>query len=71
MSASLVGSEMCIRDRNMRNFLRRSKLELHGPRNDLGIGPRSSGRVHSVPFLQQVPNPPAKAGRRVRRRRFS
>eukprot|EP00969_Alexandrium_andersonii_P196968 8702466-Alexandrium_andersonii.AAC.1 len=35
MSASLVGSEMCIRDRKMQNCFRRSELELRGPRNDL------------------------------------
>eukprot|EP00969_Alexandrium_andersonii_P142848 6315107-Alexandrium_andersonii.AAC.1 len=44
MSASLVGSEMCIRDRNMRTCLRRSKLELRGPKNGYEIGPRSSRR---------------------------
>eukprot|EP00969_Alexandrium_andersonii_P284110 12560392-Alexandrium_andersonii.AAC.1 len=60
MSASLVGSEMCIRDRpaqfynsvlrlsgvlgswKMRNWLRRSKLELRRLRNLFKFGPRSS-----------------------------
>eukprot|EP00969_Alexandrium_andersonii_P161380 7132724-Alexandrium_andersonii.AAC.1 len=42
MSASLVGSEMCIRDRlwTMQHRFKRSELELRGPRNGLNIGPR-------------------------------
>eukprot|EP00969_Alexandrium_andersonii_P115148 5092144-Alexandrium_andersonii.AAC.1 len=41
MSASLVGSEMCIRDRSWRTRirLRRSQLELRGPRSGLKIDP--------------------------------
>eukprot|EP00969_Alexandrium_andersonii_P304637 13466012-Alexandrium_andersonii.AAC.1 len=42
MSASLVGSEMCIRDRC--SLFTRSNLERCVPRNGLEIGPRSSLR---------------------------
>eukprot|EP00969_Alexandrium_andersonii_P158451 7000293-Alexandrium_andersonii.AAC.1 len=42
----------------MRRCLRRSKLELRGPRNGLEIGTRSSGR--SAPFSAQMPNPPTR-----------
>eukprot|EP00969_Alexandrium_andersonii_P068431 3018843-Alexandrium_andersonii.AAC.1 len=55
MSASLVGSEMCIRDRStmgkMQNRSRRSNLELHRPRKDLNIGPRSSPGAVSYTHL--------------------
>ena len=44
----------------MRNCLRRSKLELRGPRNGLEIGPRSSRGVRSAPFFAQMPNLPTK-----------
>eukprot|EP00969_Alexandrium_andersonii_P040518 1776366-Alexandrium_andersonii.AAC.1 len=34
---------------NMWNCLRRSKLELRGPRNGLKVDPKSSGAVQSAP----------------------
>eukprot|EP00969_Alexandrium_andersonii_P067641 2984053-Alexandrium_andersonii.AAC.1 len=46
----------------MQNRLRRSDLELRGPRNDLKVCPRSSRRVPSAQFCAEIPNPPAKAG---------
>eukprot|EP00969_Alexandrium_andersonii_P304909 13478451-Alexandrium_andersonii.AAC.1 len=44
----------------MRNCVRRSKLELRGPRNDLKIGLQSFRRVCSAPLFAQMPNLPAK-----------
>eukprot|EP00969_Alexandrium_andersonii_P070237 3099934-Alexandrium_andersonii.AAC.1 len=41
----------------MRNCLRRSKLELRGPRNGPKIAFQSSGRVRSVRCFVQMPNP--------------
>eukprot|EP00969_Alexandrium_andersonii_P153583 6791562-Alexandrium_andersonii.AAC.1 len=40
--------------------LRRSSLELHGPRRGLEIALRSSRGVRSAPFFAQMPNPPTK-----------
>eukprot|EP00969_Alexandrium_andersonii_P084399 3722944-Alexandrium_andersonii.AAC.1 len=49
MSASLVGSEMCIRDRRERpgiqNRSTRSILELRGPAKDLDFHPKRSRPV--------------------------
>eukprot|EP00969_Alexandrium_andersonii_P088658 3911973-Alexandrium_andersonii.AAC.1 len=42
---------------NMQNHLRRSELELRGPRNGLEIGPRSSLGVRSARSFTQIPNP--------------
>eukprot|EP00969_Alexandrium_andersonii_P027609 1204664-Alexandrium_andersonii.AAC.1 len=44
MSASLVGSEMCIRD----SCLRHPQREPHSPVEDLNTCPRSSLVVHSA-----------------------
>eukprot|EP00969_Alexandrium_andersonii_P143862 6361649-Alexandrium_andersonii.AAC.1 len=55
MSASLVGSEMCIRDRNIQNRFKRSNLELRGPKNGLKIGIRSSRGVRSAPCFVEMP----------------
>eukprot|EP00969_Alexandrium_andersonii_P123780 5470352-Alexandrium_andersonii.AAC.1 len=37
---------------------RRSKLELHGPKNSLKLGPRSSRGVPSAPLFAHIPHPP-------------
>eukprot|EP00969_Alexandrium_andersonii_P341434 15092560-Alexandrium_andersonii.AAC.1 len=55
----------------MRNCLRRSKLELRRPRNDLITDPRSSGGVHSASCSVQHAESADEAGRRARRRGFS
>eukprot|EP00969_Alexandrium_andersonii_P328612 14520459-Alexandrium_andersonii.AAC.1 len=49
--------------RKTRNRVRRSELELRGPKGGLKIGPRSSRRVRSAPVLAQTPNLPMKEGR--------
>eukprot|EP00969_Alexandrium_andersonii_P153157 6772848-Alexandrium_andersonii.AAC.1 len=62
MSASLVGSEMCIRDRfrpmriqSMQNRIRRSKLELRDPGNDLKLHSRGSRPGGSASFCALSP----------------
>eukprot|EP00969_Alexandrium_andersonii_P006488 281865-Alexandrium_andersonii.AAC.1 len=49
----------------MRNCLGRSKLELHGPRSDIKIGPQSHGGMRSAPLFVQMRKLPTKraAGR--------
>eukprot|EP00969_Alexandrium_andersonii_P117921 5215621-Alexandrium_andersonii.AAC.1 len=43
-----------------RNCVRRSKLELRGPRHDLRIGTEALDGVRSVPLFAQMPNPPTR-----------
>eukprot|EP00969_Alexandrium_andersonii_P148372 6558620-Alexandrium_andersonii.AAC.1 len=45
----------------MQTRFRRSELELRGPRNGLGIGPRSSRGVHSEQLFAQIRNLPTRA----------
>eukprot|EP00969_Alexandrium_andersonii_P311283 13754900-Alexandrium_andersonii.AAC.1 len=44
----------------MRHCLRRSQLELRGPRNGLRVALRSSGGMRSALLLRQTPNLPTK-----------
>eukprot|EP00969_Alexandrium_andersonii_P372593 15482079-Alexandrium_andersonii.AAC.1 len=44
------------RSENMRTCLRRSKLELCGPRKGLETDPRSSGGVDSVSLFAHTPS---------------
>eukprot|EP00969_Alexandrium_andersonii_P145429 6431833-Alexandrium_andersonii.AAC.1 len=47
--------------RKAQTCLRRSSLELCGPRNGLKTGPRSSREARSALLLAQIPNLPTKA----------
>eukprot|EP00969_Alexandrium_andersonii_P168966 7467935-Alexandrium_andersonii.AAC.1 len=44
----------------MQNCLRRSTLELRGPRHFIEIGPRSSRDMRFAPLFAQMPNLPTK-----------
>eukprot|EP00969_Alexandrium_andersonii_P068103 3003665-Alexandrium_andersonii.AAC.1 len=69
MSAGYSNGCRAFRSSKVRNRLRRSKLELCGPRNGLKLDSPSSRGVHSARFAQ-MPTKQA-GGRRERRRQFS